>query len=186
MRSAMHGRHLPILATVPNDIAWYVAQVNISQLGALHTISERTWNDGVTQRCNPVHENARHIRRQLCGDRSHRSDADTLPLSLLNREGHPTHAAFVVSMVPQISTLSKIFVAVGKSFDRLTVWDGNHRALAYYMAEVENKKPLDGVAASEILGCRVVLDPSKESEGCDVYTLYVGLAESWEKGFVCH
>ena len=178
LRSAMHGHHLPILASLPFDIVWYVMNVTIHHLGQLRTMNENTWNhkmDGATKRCAKVQDNSFHIKMSHCGVR------DSSSPSLLKMDGYPTHSASVLAMIPHVSSLSKIFVAVGKSYDKLTLWDGNHRALAYYGAMIENAKT-DSMA-SNIPGCstRVLKNTGEEP-----FLLYVGLAPSWERGFLCH
>ncbi len=190
LRSSMHGRHLPIILTVPFNIEWYVANVSIHEIGSLYTMNEASWNvvnDGATKQCANIKDNSKNIRNIFCKKKTNDSNRKPRP-NLLKEDGNPTHSASILSMIPSISTLSKTFVAVGKSFDKLTIWDGNHRALAYYSATVENTISRLGMDdQSNIPGCSIILkNDNKDGKAERIYTLYAGIAESWEKGFVCH
>ena len=103
----------------------------------------------------------------------------------MNGKQEPTHSASVLNMVPIVTNLSNILVAVGKNWNELTLWDGNHRALAYYGAVRNGFTFLNShgdVVASKIPGCQYVL---KELMN---YTLFVGISDSIEHkpdSFLC-
>jgi hypothetical protein len=176
LRASMHGRHLPILASLPFDILWYKTNASVHHIGNLRTLNERSWStdsDGATRRCARVRDNYFSIAQAHCGVR------DSTSPKLLQSSGQPTHSAHVLSMMSQVSSLSKILVAVGENWNDLTLWDGNHRGLAFYGTSANGAR---AQSVSKIPGCNIVMDLLTN------YTLYVGISRSLltaERGHFC-
>ena len=161
LRAAMHGRHLPLVAQVPFDIQWHVVKnASIHHVGELRTLNERTWNhdyDGATHRCLRVKENYQRIYQTHCDvvqGGEEKVEGKTASRRLLDASGNPTHSASVLAMLPHVSSLSNILVAVGSRWSDLTLWDGNHRALGYYgaVSNGERKVSLSSIPGENMEG----------------------------------
>jgi hypothetical protein len=194
LRAAMHGRHLPILAALPTDMAWFKIEggVTTAELGSLKTLSEDSWSratDGATRMCASVRENYISIWRAHCHDKH--ADSKTTTPRLVQADGNPTHSNQVLSMMPAAENLSRILVAFGTSWrEPLTLWDGNHRAICFYAADAAHSLRQKGLkwraSHAEHDGCDVISRRDDDRNTSKPLTLYVGLSKTANIKFMCH
>ena len=130
IRAAMHGFHLPLLTMTPADTKWYVATVAHKELRGLKSLNSKRWiADGSVDACVSIESNWHAIFDDYCQTRR--------PAQTTAEEHKPS--SVILSMVRDeevLKAMPRTAVMVGTSWNSfmsdMTVWDGNHRLVAFY------------------------------------------------------